>query len=49
MRCHCHYRTNDMVAIGAMDALSEKGFRIPEDYSIIGLTICSTQVWSVYP
>ena len=28
--------TNDMVAIGAMDALSEKGFRIPEDYSIIG-------------
>ena len=28
--------TNDMVAIGAMDALLEKGYRIPEDYSIIG-------------
>lgn len=27
---------NDMVAIGAMDALLEKGYRIPEDYSIIG-------------
>lgn len=27
---------NDMVAIGAIDALLEKGYRIPEDYSIIG-------------
>ncbi len=27
---------NDMVAIGAIDTLLEKGFRVPEDYSIIG-------------
>ena len=27
---------NDMLAIGAMDALLEQGFRVPEDYSIIG-------------
>lgn len=27
---------NDMVALGAMDALLEKGYRIPEDFSIVG-------------
>lgn len=27
---------NDMLAIGAMDALLEQGLRVPEDYSIIG-------------
>lgn len=27
---------NDMLAMGAMDSLIEQGFRIPEDYSIVG-------------
>lgn len=27
---------NDMVAYGALDALREKGFRVPEDYSVCG-------------
>ncbi len=27
---------NDLVAYGVMDALTEKGYRIPEDFSIIG-------------
>lgn len=27
---------NDMVALGAMDAILEKGYRIPEDFSILG-------------
>lgn len=27
---------NDMVALGAMDAVLEKGYRVPEDYSILG-------------
>lgn len=27
---------NDMVALGAMDAVLEKGYRVPEDFSIIG-------------
>ena len=28
---------NDMVAYGAMDALIYRGYRIPEDFSVIGL------------
>lgn len=27
---------NDLVAYGAMDALAEKGYRIPQDFSVIG-------------
>lgn len=27
---------NDMVALGAMDAILEKGYRVPEDFSILG-------------
>lgn len=30
------YADNDMIALGAMKALQEKGYRIPEDVSVIG-------------
>ena len=30
------YADNDMIALGAMKALQEKGHRIPEDVSIVG-------------
>ena len=29
---------NDLIALGAMRALQQRGLRIPEDISIIGLT-----------
>ncbi len=32
----CYFADNDMLAIGAMRALSEHGYRIPEDVSVIG-------------
>jgi len=32
----CYFADNDMIALGAMKALQEKGIRIPEDVSIIG-------------
>lgn len=30
------YADNDMIALGAMKALQEKGYRVPEDVSIVG-------------
>lgn len=32
----CYFADNDLIAIGAMQALRESGYRIPEDVSIIG-------------
>ena len=32
----CYFADNDLIAIGAIRALREFGFRIPEDISIIG-------------
>lgn len=32
----CYFADNDLIAIGAMQALKEKGYHIPEDISIIG-------------
>ena len=32
----CYFADNDLIAIGAMQALREAGFRIPEDVSVIG-------------
>lgn len=31
-----YFADNDMIALGAMKALKEKGFRVPEDVSLIG-------------
>ena len=31
-----YFADNDMIALGAMKALQEKGYRIPEDVSIVG-------------
>ena len=32
----CYFADNDLIAIGAMKALTEAGYRIPEDISIVG-------------
>lgn len=32
----CYFADNDLIAAGAMRALSEAGYRIPEDISVIG-------------
>jgi len=32
----CYFADNDLIAIGAMQALRESGYRIPEDVAIIG-------------
>ena len=32
----CYFADNDLIAIGAMQALKEAGYRIPEDVSIVG-------------
>ncbi len=32
----CYFADNDLIAIGAMQALREAGFRIPEDISVVG-------------
>jgi len=31
-----YFADNDMIALGAMKALQEKGYKIPEDVSVIG-------------
>ena len=32
----CYFADNDLIAIGAMQALKEAGFRIPEDVAVVG-------------
>ncbi len=32
----CYFADNDLIALGAMRAFKEKGYRIPEDISIVG-------------
>lgn len=32
----CYFADNDLIAIGAMKALKEAGFRIPEDVAVVG-------------
>lgn len=33
---NCYFADNDSIAIGAMKAFKEKGYRIPEDVTFIG-------------
>lgn len=40
----CYFADNDVIAIGAMRALKEKGYRIPRDVAVIGfdnIAFCS--------
>ena len=32
----CYFADNDLIAVGAMKALKEYGYRIPEDIAIVG-------------
>ena len=32
----CYFADNDLIAIGAMQALKEAGYRIPEDIALVG-------------
>ena len=32
----CYFADNDLIAIGAIQALKEAGYRIPEDVSVVG-------------
>ena len=39
---------NDSVAYGVLDALAEKGFRVPEDYSVCGFdNLSASHLWNV--
>ncbi len=39
---------NDFVAYGVLDALAEKGLRVPEDYSVCGFdNLSASRIWSV--
>ena len=32
----CYFADNDLIAVGAMKALKESGYRIPQDIGIVG-------------
>ncbi len=41
----CYFADNDLIAIGAMKAFLEKGYRVPEDVAIIGfddISLCTS-------
>ena len=37
---NAYFVVNDMIAFGTMKAISEAGYKIPEDIALIGLMIC---------
>ena len=39
---------NDIIALGAMDAIRLMGFRIPEDVSVVGFDNIRMAAWSSY-
>ncbi len=45
----CYFADNDLIAFGAMMALREAGYRIPEDVAVVGFDDISTAEYMVPP
>lgn len=45
----CYFADNDLIAFGAMMALREEGYRIPEDVAVVGFDDISTAEYVVPP
>lgn len=45
----CYFADNDMIALGAMQALSSHGLRVPEDVSIVAFDDIEMSAWSDPP
>ncbi len=44
-----YFADNDMVALGAIRALQEKGYQVPEDISVVGFVTCRSVIFAINP